>query len=109
MSARSLLNTQLSVWRHTRIPDGMGGWVDTVAVVSSERARISQPSATERSAADQTTARLSHVIYLPADADVRRGDELREGVRRFAVLAVFEPSAPGTYLRADCELTQPAA
>ncbi|MER5687424.1 head-tail adaptor protein [Streptomyces sp. NPDC002205] len=108
MSARRLMNTQLSVWRKTRIPDGMGGWVDTVAVVSSERARISQPSARERVAADQSSALLSHVVYLPADADVRRGDELRQGARRFTVLAVFEPSAPGTYLRADCQQTQPA-
>ncbi|MFC8263247.1 head-tail adaptor protein [Streptomyces sp. NPDC057291] len=109
MSAARLLNTQVSVWRKTRIPDGMGGWVDTVAVVSSERARISQPSARERVAADQSGALLSHVVYLPADADVRRDDELREGVRRFTVLAVFEPSEPGTYLRADCWLKQPAS
>ncbi|WP_443050922.1 head-tail adaptor protein [Streptomyces sp. NBC_00208] len=109
MSAARLLNTQVSVWRTSRIPDGMGGWLDTVSVVSSERARLSQPSAAERTTADQTTARLTHVVYLPADADVRRSDELRQGARKLTVLAVFEPSEPGTYLRADCELKQPAA
>ncbi|MFE7776558.1 head-tail adaptor protein [Streptomyces sp. NPDC057445] len=102
------MNTQVSVWRISRIPDGMGGWVDSLSVVSSERARISQPLARERVVADQSGALLSHVVFLPADADVRRGDELREGARRFEVLATFEPSAPGTYLRADCELRQAA-
>jgi head-tail adaptor len=105
MSAAHLLNTSVSVWRTHRIPDGIGGWLDTVSVVSSERARLSQPSATERTTADQATARLTHVVHLPADADVRRGDELRQGISKLTVLAVFEPSEPGTYLRADCQQT----
>jgi head-tail adaptor len=85
----------------------MGGWINTTAKVAGARARFSQPSAAERTAADQTTARLSHVVYLAANADVRRGDELRQGARRLTVLATFEPSEPGTYMRADCEQIQP--
>jgi head-tail adaptor len=84
----------------------MGGWEETWAQVSTVRARLSQPSATERTLADQSGATLSHVVYLAADADVRRGDELRQPGRAFKVLAVFEPSEPGTYLRANCEVRQ---
>lgn len=101
-----LLNSSVDVWRASAVSDGGGGQTVVWAQVSTLRARLSQPSARERVAADQSGARLSHVAYLPAAADVRRGDELRQAARTFEVLAVFEPSAPGTYLRADCEARQ---
>ncbi|MEE1835758.1 phage head closure protein [Streptomyces sp. SP17KL33] len=94
------------MWRYTRAADGIGGWSQTWAQTGTERARFSQPSAQERVTADQSGARLTHVVYLLPTADVRRGDELRMSGRVFEVLAVFEPSAPNTYLRADCEARQ---
>jgi len=103
-----LLNTSAEVWRYSRTADGMGGWSESWARVGTERSRFSQPSAAERVAADQSEAKLTHVVYLRPGADVRRGDQLRLSGRSFDVLAVFEPSAPGTYLRADCEAHQPA-
>jgi head-tail adaptor len=104
-----LLNQRLEVWRRSRVSDGGGGWAETWAQVGGTpvRARLSQPSARERVIADAAQARLTHVVYLVPDADVRRGDELRLGARVFEVLATFEPSVPGTYLRADCEARQP--
>lgn len=107
MSVARLLNRSVAVWRKSRVDDGMGGGIDTWAQVATVRARFSQPSARERVAADQAEARLSHVVYLMPDADVRRGDELRDGDRVFNVLATFEPSVAGTYLRADCQASQP--
>jgi head-tail adaptor len=102
-----LLNASAEVWRATRTSDGMGGWVGGWTKVGSVRARFSQPSATERVQGAQNGADLSHVVYLMPTADVRRDDELRMGSRVFEVLATFEPSEPGTYLRADCKLRQP--
>lgn len=87
----------------------MGGWEEAWSETSTVRARFSQPSARERLVADQNSARITHVVYLRHDADVRRGDELRQPGRTFEVLAVFEPSEPGTYLRADCEVRQAAS
>lgn len=84
----------------------MGGWTEGWAKVSTVRARFSQPSATERAVNDRLEARLTHIVFLRDDADVRRGDELRTPGRTFRVLAVYEPSVPGTYLRADCEAHQ---
>lgn len=107
MSVARLLNRRVTVWRRSRVDDGMGGGIDTWVQVGTVRARFSQPSARERVAADQSEARLSHVVYMLPDADVRRGDELRDGNRIFDVLATFEPSSAGTYLRADCEARQP--
>ncbi|MGW6895777.1 phage head closure protein [Streptomyces sp. NPDC054919] len=103
-----MLNVSAEVWRTTKVSDGMGGWVNTTVKVATVRARFSQPSAAERTTADQATVRLTHVVFLASGANVLRGDELRAGVRKLTVLAVFEPSEPGTYLRADCQQTQPA-
>ncbi|MGW3724832.1 head-tail adaptor protein [Streptomyces sp. NPDC000851] len=102
-----LLNTSLQVWRFTRTPDGMGGYSEAWSQVATVRARLSQPTSRERVLADAHQARLTHIAYLPSSADVRRSDELRLGTRVLEVLATFEPSAPGTYLRADCEERQP--
>ena len=104
-----LLNAAVEVWRFTRVPDGMGGYSESWAQVGSARARFSQPTARERQVADKEEARLTHVAYLSAGADVRRSDELRTADRTYEVLAVFEPSMPGTYLRADCHSEQPGA
>jgi SPP1 family predicted phage head-tail adaptor len=103
-----LLNASATVWRSVRTSDGMGGWTEAWSQTSTVRARFSQPTATERTVADQSGALLTHVAYLEPDAPVRRGDELRQPGRTFEVLAVFEPSEPGTYLRANCEVHQAA-
>ncbi|MFI6105841.1 phage head closure protein [Streptomyces sp. NPDC051310] len=101
------LNARLEVWRVTTVDDGGGGQETTWALQATVPARLSQPSARERQAADQAESRLTHVIYLRADADVRRGDELRRDGTVYEVLATFEPSQPGTYLRADASARQP--
>lgn len=103
-----LLNSSAEVWRSTRTPDGIGGWVDAWAQVGVKpvRARFSQPSAAERTVNDHLEARLTHVVFLLSDADVQRGDELRKPGRVFRVLDTYEPSVAGTYLRANCEERQ---
>lgn len=107
MRINHLLNATAEVWRFSRVPDGMGGYAESWAKVGDTRARFSQPSARERTIADKEEARLTHVAYLAAGSDVRRRDELRTPGRTYEVLAVFEPSVPGTYLRADCRSDQP--
>ncbi|MCI3271021.1 head-tail adaptor protein [Streptomyces cylindrosporus] len=98
-----LLNASAEVWRSARTSDGIGGWTEGWAKASTVRARFSQPSATERAVNDRYDAKLSQIVYLRHDADVRRGDQLRTSGRTLRVLATYEPSVPGTYLRADCE------
>ncbi|MDX3550980.1 head-tail adaptor protein [Streptomyces europaeiscabiei] len=106
MRAARLLNSSAEVWRETRIPDGMGGGEATWTQVGTARARFSQPSATERVVAAANGADLFTPVYLRSDADVLRGDQLRRGPDVFEVRAVFQPSEPNTYLRADCRQRQ---
>ncbi|MFD9905630.1 phage head closure protein [Streptomyces sp. NPDC059063] len=101
-----LLNARVEIWRATTTDDGGGGQETTWVHQATPRARLSQPSARERQAADQAEADLTHIVYLAPGADVRRGDELRAPATVLEVTAVFEPSAPGTYLRADCTARQ---
>ncbi|MFI7014148.1 head-tail adaptor protein [Streptomyces sp. NPDC050164] len=103
-----LLNTTVPVWRASTVDDGGGGQETTWAQVATPRARRSQPRAREREAADQAGAQLDETWYLDPGTDVRRGDELRPPGRVLEVIAVFEPSEPGTYLRADCTMRQQA-
>lgn len=102
-----LLNASLDVWRATLTEDEGGGQVETWSKVATARCRISQPTAAERVQAEQDTARLTHVVYFEPSANVQHGDRLRKTHSLFDVIAVFEPSSPNTYLRADCHARQP--
>ncbi|MFD5297218.1 head-tail adaptor protein [Streptomyces mutabilis] len=101
-----LLNTSVPVWRAVTVDDGGGGQETTWVQTGTLRARRSQPTARERQAADQAAGQLDETWYFHPGADVRRGDELRPPGRVLRVIAVFEPSEPGTYLRADCTMRQ---
>lgn len=100
------LNRRAEVWRVAAVDDTGGGQADTWTLTGTVRGRRSQPTARERQAADQSSSRLDFTWYFSPRADVRRGDELREGGRVHRVFAVFEPSVDGTYLRADCTTDQ---
>jgi head-tail adaptor len=102
-----LLNRRVEVWRETSADDGGGGQTTTWIHASTVRARKSQPSARERTAADQAGAELNETWYFTPGTDVRRRDQLRPPGRVLKVVSVFEPSEDGTYLRADCTLVQP--
>jgi SPP1 family predicted phage head-tail adaptor len=103
-----LLNTSVEVWRETGIPDGYGGEHLVWTLQDTHRARLSQPSARERTAAQQAGADLTHIVYFASGSDVQRGDQIRTGDQILDVDALFEPSVTGTYLRADCTARQPA-
>jgi head-tail adaptor len=105
MGVNRLLNSSVTIWRVSTVPDGAGGEVTSLTQVGESRAMISQPSASERMLADQGQSLHSHNIHMPPTTNVRRGDELRHGAQVFRVLSVFEPSRP-IYVRADVELTQ---
>lgn len=104
------LNRQLTVYRPQTAPDGYGGQTTTLVAVGTVRAKVDQPSPTERMVAAQTNSRHSHDIYLLPSADVRRGDQLRGtdalgNDQAFRVQSVVQPSTP-VYSKALVELTQ---
>ncbi|MDT0270258.1 phage head closure protein [Streptomyces sp. DSM 44915] len=100
-----LLNRRLAVWRLTTAPDGAGGQTTAWAQVGTVSAKVDQPSARERMLAQQAGSEHTHNVYLLPSADVRRGDELRDGPEHYRVLSVISPSTP-IYRRADVHLIQ---
>lgn len=104
------LNRDLAVWRTTTVDDGAGGQDTTTGQTGTVRAKVDQPSATERLTAAQAGSPHSHDVYLLPAADVERGDELRGTdelghAQRFRVLSVVRPSR-AVYAKAMVELTQ---
>jgi len=109
-----LLNRQIAVWRNSRTPDGAGGWVTERAFshdldVRVSRARISEPPlARSQVGPMQGEARVTHVVYADADADLLRGDEVRDDTygETYRVIGTQRSTQPDTYLRAEAELIQ---
>ena len=102
------LNRELAVWRPERTPDGYGGQTTShVQQPEPVRAKVDQPSATDRLLAAQTSSKHSHDIFLLPDADVRRLDELRDAStgESWKVLHVIAPSST-RYRKAQSELVQ---
>ncbi len=104
------LNRELTVWRPGAADDGHGGQTTLFVEAGTVRAKVDQPSPTERMVAAQTTSRHSHNVYLAPGADVRRGDQLRGTdalgtAQVFRVQAVVQPSVP-VYSKALVELIQ---
>ncbi|MGW0942906.1 head-tail adaptor protein [Streptomyces sp. NPDC002623] len=107
---RRYLNRALTVWRPQAADDGSGGQTTTLVEVGNVRAKVDQPTATERMVAASTSSRHSHDVYLLPRADVRRGDELRGTdalgtAQVFRVQSVVQPSTP-VYSKALVELIQ---
>ncbi len=101
-----MLNRSVEVYRETRTPDGSGGHAVVWALVSTEAARIAQPSTAERVVALQAGAAWDARVYVRPDADVRRGDRLQGDGETYRVDSTVRPSTASVYLRADCERIQ---
>lgn len=103
-----LLNRPLQVRRPTTVPDGAGGQTTTWVLQADEvRAKVDQPSASERMLAAQTGSEHTHNIYLLTSADVRRGDQLCDpgSGETWRVMHVVTPSSP-RYRKAESQLIQ---
>lgn len=96
-----LLNRTAALWRKSTTSDGSGGQTVEWAQAGTVPVRLSSPRATERQAAAQEGAEITHVAYFGADSDVRRGDRLIDGDLTVELLAVTVPSDP-RFQRADC-------
>ncbi|WP_432063350.1 phage head closure protein [Streptomyces sp. S1] len=99
------LNRTLEVWRPVTADDGYGGQDTTFVHQGEVRAKVDQPSASDRLLAQQAGAEHTHDVYLLPTADVVRGDELRGGGQVLDVRFVVEPSST-RYRKAECRLTE---
>lgn len=98
---RHLFNKILTLQRKIRTDDGQGGWIEDWQDVGTIQGRLRSASASERTAAAQEQATISHVFYCAAGEDVRRGDRIVSGSLVVEIIAIREPSYAGHHL--ECE------
>lgn len=100
----SLFNNTFSVYRKTRVHDGQGGWgyAYPETATSTVEGRMRPASAAEMTIALQRQAEISHVLYVLASEDIRRGDRITGDDGTWDVIAVREPSRADHHLEIDC-------
>ena len=92
-----------SIHRATSVADAWGGSVPTlVSHIAALSGRLRPLSGEMRMSADKETFFGTHRFYcLPAD--IRAGDELRVGSRRFKIHAANDMMTFGRFMQVDCE------
>lgn len=103
---QSLLNNDAAISRRQRTADGQGGHVIGYTPVETRPGRIRPASSAEREVAMAEERRITHVLYLEAEADVARGDQVVIDGLTVEVEGVREPSRAGEHLEIDCEERQ---
>jgi len=103
----SLLNNTFTVSRRRRTTDGQGGWVIDYVNPIQVRGRLRPASSREREVAMLEEREISHVLYVVAGTDIKRGDQVILGDLSVEVEAIREPSKAGEHLEIDCRERQP--
>lgn len=93
-----LFNKILTVMRSVEDNDMQGGWKKQYRVIDKIKGRISTASVSERTAASQEHAVVSHVVYCGPDEDIRRGDLVTDGRITVEIIAVRNPSEADHHL-----------
>ena len=98
----SLLNNLFTLYRRQRTDDGQGGWLISYTANGTAPGRMRPATSQEQDAAMQEERRISHVLYVAADADILRGDLVTGGGVAVDVEAVREPSLASKHLEIEC-------
>ena len=98
----SLLNRKYTIDRRSRVSDGAGGWAITYEEQETVDGRMRPATGQERDVADREERRISHVLYVVADTDIVRGDQVTGDSITVDVVAVREPSRADHHLEVDC-------
>ena len=103
----ALLNRDYTIYPKVRTSDGQGGWTESYEPVGTAvRGRMRPVSGSERESASQYGRDITHVLYVPATVDIRRGDLVAGGGITVEVQGVREPSQAGHHFEVDCLETQ---
>ena len=98
----SLLNQEYTINRRSRVSDGAGGWAIAYEELGTVDGRMRPASGDEREVAAQEERRISHVLYVVADTDIVRGDQVEGDGITVDVVGIREPSRADHHLEVDC-------
>lgn len=82
----------LSFTRHTKVPNGSGGFVVTKSTIAPQKVRMVplQDATGERQNEDGTLVRPSYMLVCRYDVNLQRFDEFATGGRRYKVVFILE-------------------
>jgi SPP1 family predicted phage head-tail adaptor len=99
---QSLMNNSVTLVRQRRTPDGQGGFAIDYVAQPTVRGRLRPASSGEREVAIKEERQISHVLYVPATTDIRRGDIASVDGLQVDVEAIREPSRANEHYECDC-------
>jgi SPP1 family predicted phage head-tail adaptor len=98
----SLLNNDIALARQRRTADALGGWSIEYVALPTARGRIRPATSSEKAVAMKEERQISHVLYVVADTDIKRGDVATVDGLQVDVEAIREPSKSGEHYECDC-------
>ena len=100
----ALMTETATISRSTRVPDGMGGMTDALAVVASAvPCRRANTTGSERTMAERLSAVNAWTISLPAGTNVAVGDQISVSGLVLRVRGVLANGVIETARRCICE------
>lgn len=100
-------NETAELFRIELVSDGQGGFTEQYAANSETSCRVRPWTTEEQLIARQEGSRVSHILYVPADTDIKFGDAVRVRGMEGHVESVREPSTSGHHLAVDVDERQP--
>lgn len=98
----SLLNNTFTIERRRRTADGQGGWAIDYVDPHTVRGRIRPATSSEREVAQREERQITHVLYVVAGTDIKRGDRVTVDDLVVDVDAIREPSKADEHYEIDC-------
>lgn len=96
------LHDTANIFRPQRTQDAYGVVREMVSLIGATPCRVSENRAAAELVAQQMANVAAWTVVVPAGADVRAGDILEVGGRRFRVTSVVGPSTFGVTQRCSC-------
>jgi SPP1 family predicted phage head-tail adaptor len=99
-----LLNRTANVKRRTVTRDGLGGSVETFAIVGNVKMRLQAISANESDVYSKEGEIITHKAFFDAEANIATRDRLRFRGNDYIIRSIINPDYEDAYLVAGVEL-----
>lgn len=97
------LNKRVEIQAITKVPDGLGGFVNSYVTLYTADAAIWDATGNERNQASATTLVISHRIRIRYKAGFKAAYRVKFGLRYFSIVSVVNPSEKNRYLDLLCK------
>ena len=97
------LKKRITIQSQARTADGMGGWTETWATLTTVWAAVWPVSAREILKAGQTSMEITHRVRIRYRAGVLASYRILYGTRYLSIVSIINPSERGEWLDLLCK------